>query len=298
MNRPYILREALKRDDLGDIENENFKSSFREYQDHHINWEHSSYYVDENGRTMRVIHSGIKLIDRNSAQTSSVVPKNATIEDVLIPSEKIYYSSGEYSGGWHEGRLFPGYSSQEEANNSPVLGKIVRVIFPIIIEDVQNEYVFEFSVDSVVVNNKNNEEGIKFNEDVKMSDIINDLPFKLTKAQLRVLEEIDKDMESEKAMNRLLQGDVGSGKTIVAIIAAYKAVKSGYQMAIMAPTSILATQHLESFEEVLFKYNIKCELLLGSTSKKKKEDILERLKKRRDKCNNWNTFFVRRKCSI
>jgi len=125
---------------------------------------------------------------------------------------------------------------------------------------------------------KNNEVGIKFNKDIKMSDIINDLPFNLTKAQLRVLEEIDKDMESEEAMNRLLQGDVGSGKTIVAIIAAYKAVKSGYQMAIMAPTSILATQHLESFEEVLSKYGIKCELLLGSTTKKNKEDILERLK--------------------
>ena len=125
---------------------------------------------------------------------------------------------------------------------------------------------------------KNDEAGIKFNEDIKMSEIINDLSFKLTKAQLRVLEEIDKDMESEKAMNRLLQGDVGSGKTIVAIIAAYKTVKSGYQMAIMAPTSILATQHLESFEGVLSKYGIKCALLLGSTTKKKKEDILERLK--------------------
>lgn len=125
---------------------------------------------------------------------------------------------------------------------------------------------------------KNNEAGIQFNKEIKISEIINDLPFKLTKAQLRVLEEIDKDMESEKAMNRLLQGDVGSGKTIVAIISAFKAVKSGYQMAIMAPTSILATQHLESFEEILSKYDIKCELLLGNTSKKKKEDILERLK--------------------
>jgi len=125
---------------------------------------------------------------------------------------------------------------------------------------------------------KNNEAGISFNKDIKMSDLINDLPFKLTKAQLRVLEEIDKDMESKKAMNRLLQGDVGSGKTIVAIIAAYKAVKSGYQMAIMAPTSILASQHLESFESILSKHNIKCEILLGSTTKKKKEDILERLK--------------------
>ena len=125
---------------------------------------------------------------------------------------------------------------------------------------------------------KNEKKGISFNKEIKMSDLINELPFKLTKAQLRVLEEIDKDMESEKAMNRLLQGDVGSGKTIVSIIAAYKVVKSGYQTAIMAPTSILATQHLESFETVLSKYGIRCELLLGSTSKKKKEDILERLK--------------------
>ena len=125
---------------------------------------------------------------------------------------------------------------------------------------------------------KNQEEGIIFNRNVKMSDVINDLPFKLTKAQLRVLEEIDKDMESPKAMNRLLQGDVGSGKTIVSIIAAYKAVKSGYQMAMMAPTSILASQHMVNFEKILSKYGIKCELLLGSTTKKKKEDILERLK--------------------
>lgn len=126
---------------------------------------------------------------------------------------------------------------------------------------------------------KKNDQGIVFDKKVQISDVINDLPFHLTNAQLRVLEEIDKDMESPKAMNRLLQGDVGSGKTIVAMIAAYKAVKSGYQMAIMAPTSILASQHMESFESILSKYNIKCELLLGSTTKKKKEDILNRLKK-------------------
>lgn len=125
---------------------------------------------------------------------------------------------------------------------------------------------------------KNTEKGIKFDSKVKMSDVINDLPFKLTKAQTRVLEEIDSDMESDKAMNRLLQGDVGSGKTIVSLIAAYKAVKSGYQMAMMAPTSILAAQHLENFKNVLEKYDIRCELLLGNTTKKKKEDILSRLK--------------------
>ena len=145
--------------------------------------------------------------------------------------------------------------------------------------------VFEelFSMQLALLSLKNQyeikEKGIEFSKDAKMSDVINTLPFKLTKAQLRVLEEIDKDMESEKPMNRLLQGDVGSGKTIVALISAYKAVKSGYQATIMAPTAILATQHLESFNEILKDTGIKSELLISGISKKKKEDILERLKK-------------------
>ncbi len=121
------------------------------------------------------------------------------------------------------------------------------------------------------------EKGIEYNKNVKMSEVINDLPFKLTRAQLKVLEEIDNDMESNKPMNRLLQGDVGSGKTVVAMVAAYKAVKCGYQAAIMAPTAILASQHLESFEAILSKYDIKCELLIGSITKKKKEEILAKL---------------------
>ena len=119
--------------------------------------------------------------------------------------------------------------------------------------------------------------GIKFDKNIKISNVINELPFKLTHAQLKVLEEIDTNMESEKTMNRLLQGDVGSGKTIVSIIATYKAVKSGYQVAVMAPTAILASQHLESFTEVLSKYGIKCELLVSSITKKKKDEILEKL---------------------
>lgn len=123
-----------------------------------------------------------------------------------------------------------------------------------------------------------NKPGIEFSKNAKMSDVINSLPFKLTKAQLRVLEEIDKDMESSKPMNRLLQGDVGSGKTVVALISAYKAVKSGYQAVIMAPTAILATQHLESFNDILKDSGIRCELLISGINKKKKENILERLK--------------------
>lgn len=123
-----------------------------------------------------------------------------------------------------------------------------------------------------------NLEGISFSKDVKMSEIINTFAFKLTKAQERVLEEIECDMENDKPMNRLLQGDVGSGKTAVSIVATYKAVKSGYQVAVMAPTAILAKQHLENYNKMLSKFGIRCELLVSGITKKQKEKILEELK--------------------
>ena len=163
---------------------------------------------------------------------------------------------------------------------------IKQIHFPNEFKDfniARNRLVFEelLSVQLALLQFKNNyiqEKGIKFSKEAKMSDVINTLPFKLTKAQLRVLEEIDNNMESEKSMNRLLQGDVGSGKTVVAMCAAYKAVKSGYQAAVMAPTAILATQHMENFKTMLEKLNVRCELLISGITKKKKEDILERLK--------------------
>lgn len=145
--------------------------------------------------------------------------------------------------------------------------------------------VFEelFSMQLALLSLKNKYEikkpGIEFSKDAKMSDVIDVLPFKPTGAQIRVLEEIDRDMESNKPMNRLLQGDVGSGKTVVALIAAYKAVKSGYQAVIMAPTAILASQHLETFNDILKDSGIKCELLISGITKKKKTEMLERLEK-------------------
>lgn len=163
---------------------------------------------------------------------------------------------------------------------------IKKIHFPEKFEDfnlARKRLVFEelLAMQLALLELKNNyssdTKGIQFNKDAKMSDVINKLPFNLTKAQIRVLEEIDKDMESDKPMNRLLQGDVGSGKTVVALIAAYKAVKSGYQAAIMAPTAILASQHLESFQELLADTGIKCELLISSITKKKKEELKKSL---------------------
>ena len=147
----------------------------------------------------------------------------------------------------------------------------------------RNRLVFEelLSVQLALLELKNNymdeRNGISFNKDVYISDVINTLPFSLTNAQRRVLEEIEKDMEDTKPMNRLLQGDVGSGKTVVAMCATYKAVKSGYQAAVMAPTAILAAQHLENFKNILNSLDIKCELLISGITKKKKEEILNRL---------------------
>ena len=163
---------------------------------------------------------------------------------------------------------------------------IERIHFPIEFSDfnkARERLVFEelLTMQLALLKLRNNYErgtnGIRFSKEVQMSDVINKLPFHLTKAQLRVLEEIDRDMESAKSMNRLLQGDVGSGKTVVAMISAYKAVKSGYQVAIMAPTAILASQHYEGFKEILDELGVESELLISSITKKKKEEILNRL---------------------
>lgn len=121
-------------------------------------------------------------------------------------------------------------------------------------------------------------EGIKFEENEKLKDIISSLPFKLTKAQNRALNEIIEDMKSPKVMNRLVQGDVGSGKTVVALLALANCVLNGYQGALMAPTEILAEQHYISLTETLKEFGMNVELLVGSLTKKQKEKILERVK--------------------
>ena len=121
-------------------------------------------------------------------------------------------------------------------------------------------------------------EGIKFEENEKLKDIISSLPFKLTKAQNRALNEIIEDMKSPKVMNRLVQGDVGSGKTVVALLALANCVLNGYQGALMAPTEILAEQHYISLTETLKEFGMNVELLVGSLTKKQKEKVLERVK--------------------
>ena len=103
------------------------------------------------------------------------------------------------------------------------------------------------------------------------------LPFELTSAQKRVIREIRKDMGSGKQMNRLLQGDVGSGKTLVALMVMLIALDNGYQACLMAPTEILATQHLQTITQMLYGMGLNIALLTGSTKKKERSVIHEGL---------------------
>lgn len=120
------------------------------------------------------------------------------------------------------------------------------------------------------------EKGILFKRNQRLDEVLKSLPFSLTRAQNRALNEIIDDMCSEKVMNRLVQGDVGSGKTVVALLALAECVFNGYQGALMAPTEILAQQHYESFTETFEDIGINVELLTGSVTKKQKEGILQR----------------------
>ena len=139
------------------------------------------------------------------------------------------------------------------------------------------EELFLFMLKINYLKNKNHKEGLKKIIDYnKVQELINNLPFELTKDQLKSVEEIYNDMVDVKQMNRLLQGDVGSGKTIVSFISLYMNYLAGYQGSLMAPTEILAIQHYNNIKKILPDLNI--ELLTGKTKTKEKNEILKKLK--------------------
>jgi ATP-dependent DNA helicase RecG len=114
-------------------------------------------------------------------------------------------------------------------------------------------------------------------DESKVEAFLNKLPFPLTNAQNRVVKEILSDLRSPFRMNRLLQGDVGSGKTVVAAIGLYASVTAGFQGALMVPTEILAEQHAQSLQSLLAPFEIKCELLTSSVKGKRRKEILKQL---------------------
>lgn len=122
------------------------------------------------------------------------------------------------------------------------------------------------------ITKSNNAYSIPVCEDMKLFK--ESIPFQLTGAQSKTIREILTDMKKSKPMNRLVQGDVGTGKTIVAVIALFNCAKNGYQGAMMAPTEILAEQHFESISNLLQKWGIRVGLITGSTPSKQKKEII------------------------
>ncbi|MCB2307986.1 ATP-dependent DNA helicase RecG [Clostridium estertheticum] len=125
---------------------------------------------------------------------------------------------------------------------------------------------------------KSHNSGIQFKMAKELTTLKAMLPYNLTKAQSKVVREILIDQKKDIGMNRLLQGDVGSGKTIVAIITMFNVVKNGYQTAMMAPTEILAKQHYEEIKNILKGFSLNIQILSGSTTAKNKQLIKQDLK--------------------
>ena len=138
-------------------------------------------------------------------------------------------------------------------------------------------FEFMFKINYLRAQNNKNNVGVVRKTDKKLDNFIETLPFELTNDQKKALEEIIHDLNSPHRMNRLLQGDVGSGKTIVAILAMYYNYLCGYQSALMAPTEILAVQHYNNIRELLKDTDINVALLTGSVLKKEKDEIYKEL---------------------
>ena len=147
-----------------------------------------------------------------------------------------------------------------------------RVIF-------EEFFVFQMKIQGLKTKEKAEKNGLSIPYDIqKLKAFIASLPFELTNAQKKVTNEICKDLLSPKHMQRLLQGDVGSGKTIVAAIVLYAATTAGFQGALMVPTEILAQQHYQSLAELLHYFEVNVALLTGSTKTKERQQILTDLK--------------------
>ena len=127
-------------------------------------------------------------------------------------------------------------------------------------------------------NEEHNKSFIKNIDEEKVNDFIKNLPFELTKDQEKVTYEMLNDLKSDTKMNRLLQGDVGSGKTVVSFILAYAASTAGYQTAMMAPTEVLAKQHYKNALDLFKNTNLKVSLLTGKMKQKEKKEIYNELK--------------------
>lgn len=200
----------------------------------------------------------------NNSQIHKIIVENIDKENLsILPKEYI-----------EKYQLIESEVALKYIHNPKNQDEIKQAKIRIIYEELFN-YMFKINYLKQKRNQENNSIIKSFDKE-KLNTLINTLPFELTTDQKTSLNDIINDLESPKRMNRLILGDVGSGKTIVAFLALYINKLAGYQGAFMAPTEVLAEQHFKEAQKILS--NLKIELLTGSTDKKKKKDVLEGLK--------------------
>ena len=180
--------------------------------------------------------------------------------------------------------------SLRDAYMLPAIGEALEMVHfpksPVDVKQARRRFVYEelleFQLKMIYLKNKRKEDeiGTQIDYDLdRLKAFISSLPFELTGAQKRVVNELCAEMKSPVRMNRLLQGDVGSGKTVVAAIALFGAITASFQGALMAPTEILAEQHADSLSEWLEPFGVTIAFLSGSTKSKTRKIILEQLSK-------------------
>ncbi len=172
------------------------------------------------------------------------------------------------------------FISEEDALkivHNPLDEKTLKVA----LKTLKYEELFTYMLKVRLLKKKNEEHNKSFMkniDDKKVNDFIKSLPFELTKDQEKVTYEMLNDLKSDTKMNRLLQGDVGSGKTVVSFILAYACYTAGYQVAMMAPTEVLAKQHYKNALDLFKATNLKVSLLTGKMKQKEKKAIYNELK--------------------
>ena len=241
----------------------------------------------------RIIHPEFDLLDENedpinTGKIISIYPSNSELKSVGIDSRgfrRIINNALDGISASIDDFLI---ESHKKENNIISLNNAIKWIHqPETMEELNlainrlkfDEHFFMQLLMAIKKYNYKKNSTEKFiSKDNYVTKIYKQLPFELTNSQINVLKEIRKDLGESTSMNRLIQGDVGSGKTIVAILASGIAVDNSTQVAIMAPTEILAEQHYNSFKSYCSKIDLRCELLISDIKKNQKENLINDIK--------------------
>lgn len=287
VRRGLRVTTATLCDDSGKLQAVWFNQPYRETQLKNDDYFYFSGEFEFNYNRYQLMNPSAEIVKEAQVQTDRILPIYRSIKGLksnLV--RKIIFELRSIINSLAETLPIEIIQSEKLLSRSEA---IYKIHFPSTLDDVIKakerlafEELFQLLLASQLNKNENSKlvgYNIPFNQSI-VADFVKRLPFELTNSQRIASWEIIRDLEKDTPMNRLLQGDVGSGKTVVAGLIACQVAKYGYQTAIMAPTEILATQHAETLNNLLKPFDIKVGLLTGSLKKEAKKIIYEQIKKR------------------